>query len=86
MITLTKQDLDYMDRKQALRNRQRFIEDIIIQCLQNKKFKQGRDIVDVVMEFFPDEIPRNILRMIYKIMHVDLKYLPQNYEEDMILL
>ena len=86
MITLTKQDLDYMDRKQALRKRQRFIEDIIIQCLQNKKFKQGRDIVDVVMEFFPDEIPRNILRMIYKIMHVDLKYLPQNYEEDMILL
>lgn len=86
MITLTKQDIDYMDRKQALRNRQRLIEDIIIQCLQNKKFKQGRDIVDVVMEFFPDEIPRNILRMIYKIMHVDMKYLPQNYEEDLILL
>lgn len=86
MIKLTKQDLDYMDRKQALRKRQRFIEDIIIQCLQNKKFKQGRDIVDVVLEFFPDEIPRNVLRMIYKIMHVDLKYLPKNYEEDLILL
>ena len=85
-MRFSKKDINYMNRKQALCNRQRFIEDIIIHCLQNKKFKQGRDIVDVVMEFFPDEIPRNVLRMIYKIMHVDLKYLPQNYEEDLILL
>ena len=81
-----QKDIDYMFRKKALRDRERFIEDIIVQCLKNKKFRQGRDIVDVVMEFFPDEIPRNVLRMIYKIMHVDLKFLPKNYEEDMILL
>jgi len=81
-----QKDIDYMNRRQALRDRKEFIEDIIVQCLKNKKFRQGRDIVDVVMEFFPDEIPRNVLRMIYKIMHVDLKWLPKNYEEDMILL
>ena len=75
-----------MDRKQALRKRQRFIEDIIIQCLKNKKFKQGRDIVDVVMMFFPDELPRNVLRNIYKIMHIDTEFLPENYEEDLVLL
>ena len=85
-MSWSEKDIDYMNRRQALRDRKEFIEDIIIQCLQNKKFRQGRDIVDVVMEFFPDEIPRNILRMIYKIMHVDLKFLPKNYEEDMILL
>ena len=85
-MSWSEKDIDYMNRRQALRDRKEFIEDIIVQCLKNKKFRQGRDIVDVVMEFFPDEIPRNILRMIYKIMHVDLKYLPQNYEEDMILL
>ena len=83
---LSKQDIDYMDRKQALRKRQRFIEDIIIQCLKNKKFKQGRDIVDVVMMFFPDELPRNVLRNIYKIMHIDMEFLPENYEEDLVLL
>jgi hypothetical protein len=83
---LSKQDIDYMDRKQALRKRQRFIEDIIIQCLKNKKFKQGRDIVDVVMMFFPDELPRNVLRNIYKIMHIDTEFLPENYEEDLVLL
>lgn len=85
-MSWSEKDIDYMNRRQALRDRKEFIEDIIVQCLKNKKFRQGRDIVDVVMEFFPDEIPRNILRMIYKIMHVDLKFLPQNYEEDMILL
>ena len=85
-MSWSEKDIDYMNRRQALRDRKEFIEDIIVQCLQNKKFRQGRDIVDVVMEFFPDEIPRNILRMIYKIMHVDLKFLPKNYEEDMILL
>lgn len=85
-MKLTRKDIDYMDRKQALRKRQRFIEDIIIQCLQNRKFKQGRDIVDVVMEFFPDELPRNVLRVIYNIMHIDLEFLPENYEEDLILL
>lgn len=85
-MSWSEKDIDYMNRRQALRDRKEFIEDIIVQCLKNKKFRQGRDIVDVVMEFFPDEIPRNILRMIYKIMHVDLKYLPKNYEEDMILL
>ncbi len=85
-MSWSEKDIDYMNRRQALRDRKEFIEDIIVQCLKNKKFRQGRDIVDVVMKFFPDEIPRNILRMIYKIMHVDLKFLPQNYEEDMILL
>ena len=85
-MSWSEKDIDYMNRRQALRDRKEFIEDIIVQCLKNKKFRQGRDIVDVVMEFFPDEIPRNVLRMIYKIMHVDLKYLPKNYEEDMILL
>jgi hypothetical protein len=85
-MKLTRKDIDYMNRKQALRKRQRFIEDIIIQCLQNRKFKQGRDIVDVVMEFFPDELPRNVLRVIYTIMHIDLEFLPENYEEDLILL
>jgi hypothetical protein len=85
-MSWSEKDIDYMNRRQALRDRKEFIEDIIVQCLKNKKFRQGRDIVDVVMEFFPDEIPRNILRMIYKIMHVDLKFLPKNYEEDMILL
>ena len=85
-MSWSEKDIDYMNRRQALRDRKEFIEDIIVQCLKNKKFRQGRDIVDVVMEFFPDEIPRNVLRMIYKIMHVDLKFLPKNYEEDMILL
>jgi hypothetical protein len=85
-MKLTRKDIDYMNRKQALRKRQRFIEDIIIQCLQNRKFKQGRDIVDVVMEFFPDELPRNVLRVIYNIMYIDLEFLPENYEEDLILL
>lgn len=85
-MSWSEKDIDYMNRRQALRDRKEFIEDIIVQCLKNKKFRQGRDIVDVVMEFFPDEIPRNILRMIYKIMHVDLKFLPQNYEDDLIIL
>jgi len=81
-----QKDIDYMLRKKALRDREKFIENIIVHLLTVKSFRQGRDIVDIVIEFFPDEIPRNVLRMIYKIMHVDLKWLPKNYEEDMILL
>lgn len=85
-MRFSKKDINYMNRKQALCNHQREIEDVIIQCLETRNFKQGRDIVDVVMEFFPDELPRNVLRMIYNIMHIDLEFLPENYEEDMILL
>jgi hypothetical protein len=85
-MRLSKQDIVYMNRKQALHTRRRAIEDVIIQCIESKNFKQGRDIVDVVMESFPDELPRNVLRMIYNIMHIDLEFLPENYKEDLVLL
>ena len=85
-MRFSKKDINYMNRKQALCNRQRKIEDVIIQCLETRNFKQGRDIVDVVLKSFPDELPRNVLRMIYNIMHIDLEFLPENYEEDLILL
>ncbi len=85
-MRFSKKDINYMNRKQALCNHQRKIEDAIIQCLETRNYKQGRDIVDYVLKSFPDELPRNVLRMIYNIMHIDLEFLPENYEEDLILL
>lgn len=85
-MKFTEKDIQYMERKKALRIRNNKMEDIILHCLETGKFKQGRDIVDIVLAFYPEEFPRNILRMIYKIVGIDLKWLPENYEEDMILL
>lgn len=86
IMRFSKKDLRYIELKKKLRIRSKHIEDIIIQCLETGNFKLCEDIVDVVLEFYPDEIPRNILRNIYTIMNIDLSYLPLNYKEDMVLL
>jgi hypothetical protein len=85
-MKLTKKDKIYMERKKRLRAKERAIEDVIMTCLEDRSYKQARDIVDVVLQSFPDVVPRNVMRLIYNLMHVSLAYLPMDYKDDCVLL
>jgi hypothetical protein len=85
-MKLTKKDKIYIARKKRLRAKELAIEDVIMACIEDRSYKQAKDIVDIVLQSFPDVVPRNIMRIIYNIMHVSLAHLPTNYEDDLVLL
>ena len=82
----SKRDSIYSARVKRIKAKHAKLEDLILECLEDRSFVQARDIHDVVMSKVPDAASRHVMRMIYKIMHVDMKWLPDEPKEDLILL
>lgn len=82
----TEKDKSYMKKKAALRERLYNIEGIIIECLEDPSYKQARDITDTVLSFYPEVMPKKIMRTIYEMVHIDKELVPEDYKEDMMLL
>lgn len=81
----TKRETRYTKRMKAIRKREYEVEGIVLECL-DAGYKQAVDILRTVQVTHPDVPERWVIRMAYKIMGVDLIYMPLHPNDDMILL
>lgn len=81
----TKKESRYTKRMKAIRKREYEVEGIVLECLE-AGYKQAIDVLRTVQVTHPDVPERWVIRMVYRIMGVNLEHLPANPEDDMILL
>jgi hypothetical protein len=81
----TKKETKYIKRKKKIRQREHEVEGIVLSCLEAGA-KQAIDILRTVQLSHPEVPERWVMRMVYRIMGVDMQHLPDDPDDDLILL
>ena len=81
----SKKETRYIKRKKKIRQREHEVEGIVLDCLEAGA-KQAVEILRIVQLTHPEVPERWVMRMVYRIMGVELSHLPDNPDDDLILL